>query len=459
MPTGWPTGGVRYHRPVTVDLAGSPYSLEESGRWILDKVAQLHERVDLLREQGRLTEETLRAYFGDKRFEQIAESNAIEGSTLNVGETQMAVLRGVTITGHNPAYSKDAVNLAKALDRMVEIAQDNASTGLRQVKELHALIVHGDPKAGVFRSVPVRISGSPHVPPELGYQVMDAMEHWDRWSSENAETPALMRAIVLHAWLTHIHPFTDGNGRTARAVMNLELIRAGLPSVIIRRKDRLRYYEALAESDQGGDLGLIAELILTRATDALRDLERAAKAHQGYDLVQAQLRKAQERRTAIWNDAVRLLFSLVDDALDEAFGRVGDASTRWYDDELSADDYAALSSGDSAGNSWLFRIDANLPGVGSCRRLAWTGYRSHEMQAWKGVGAGPSIFWSVPDSSGYRKWVRDDSQSPGVAELTLELPNVDRWIVRGPGGRIEPLPPSEVAGRIARAVAVAVSGP
>ena len=87
------------------------------------------------------------------------------------------------------------------------------------------------------------------------------------------------------------HPFTDGNGRTARAVMNLELIRAGLPSVIIRRKDRLRYYEALAESDQGVDLGLIAELILTRATDALRDLERAAKAHQGYDLVQARLRK------------------------------------------------------------------------------------------------------------------------------------------------------------------------
>ena len=444
---------------MTVDLAGSPYSLEESGRWTLDEVAKLQERVDLLREQSRLTEETLRAYFGDKRFEQIAESNAIEGSTLSVGETQMAVLKGVTITGHNPAYSKDAVNLAKALDRMVEIARDDAPTGLEQVKELHALIVCGDPKAGLFRSVPVRISGSPHVPPKSWDQVMDSMEHWDRWSSENAKTPALLRAIVLHAWLTHIHPFTDGNGRTARAVMNLELIRAGLPSVIIRRKDRLRYYEALAESDQGGDLGLIAELILTRATDALQDLERAAKVHQGYDRAQEQLRKAQEHRTAIWNDAVRLLFSLVGDALDETFGRVGDTSTRWYDDELSADDYAALSSGDSAGNSWLFRIDANLPGVGSCSRLAWTGYRSRAMQAWREVGAGPSIFWSVPDPSGYRKWVQDDSQSPGVAELTLELPNVDRWIVRRPGGRIKPLPPSEVAGRIARAVAEAVSGP
>ena len=61
-------------------------------------------------------------------------------------------------------------------------------------------------------------------------------------------------------------------------MLNLELIRAGLPSVIIRRKDRLRYYEALAESDTGGDLGPISELILARAEDALRDLERTAAA-------------------------------------------------------------------------------------------------------------------------------------------------------------------------------------
>ena len=441
---------------MTIDLPGSPYSLEKFGQWILDKVADLQERADLLREQGRLTEQTLRAYFGDKKYEQVAESNAIEGSTLSAGETQMAVERGVTITGHDPAYLKDAVNLTEALDRMVDMTRDDAPTGLGQVKELHALIVRGDPKAGLFRSEPVRISGSPHVPPESWHQVMDAMEDWDRWSKENTE-PALIRAIVHHVWLTHIHPFTDGNGRTARAVMNLELIRAGLPSVIIRRKDRLRYYEALAESDQGGDLGLIAELILTRATDALRDLERTAKAHQGYDLVQARLRKAQERQVAIWNDAVRLLFSLVGDALDEAFGRVGDASTRWYDDELSADDYAALSTGDSAANSWLFRIDADLPGVGDCRRLAWTGYRSPEMREWKGIGAGPSIFWSIPDPSGYRKWVRDDSQSPGVAELTLELPNVDRWIARLSDGHsnleIRQLPPSDVARRVAEAVA------
>ena len=437
---------------MTIDLDGSPYSLEETGRWVLDKADSLQESVELLRGQGRLTAQTLRAYFGEKRFEQIAESNAIEGSTLNVGETQMAVLRGITITGHDPAYSKDALNLSKALERMVELAQDRSPTTLDQVKELHGLILGDAHGAGLFRTVPVRIAGSPHRPPSSWSGVMSSMEEWEQWSAANASAVALLRAIVLHTWLTHIHPFTDGNGRTSRAVMNLELIRAGLPSVIIRRKDRLRYYEALAESDLGGDLGPISELILARAADALRDLERKAAVHEGYDPAQAKLRRAQERQVAIWNDAVQLLFSLVDDALDAAVGDVGQVSTRWYEDELLVEDYASLERGDAAGNSWLYRINVEVPVLGDRRLLAWTGFRSYQMQDWQTIGAGPSIFWSIPDPSGYRKWVRDDSQSPGVAELTLQLPNVDTWIARLPDDTIMRLPPSEIARRVAESV-------
>ena len=442
---------------MTIDLTGTPYSIEDTGRWVIDEAARLQQHANLLRDQGRLTKETLRAYFGDKRFEQIAESNAIEGSTLSVGETQLAILRGVTITGHDPAYSEAAVNLSKALERMVDLASDQASTDIGQVKELHALILDGAPAAGLFRSEPVLIAGSPHVPVESWDEVMTAMEQWEDWSGRNAGVPALLRAVVLHTWLTHIHPFTNGNGRTSRAVMNLELIRAGLPPAIIRRKDRSRYYEALAESDLGGDLGLIAELILARAEDALRDLERAATAQQDYDRVQAELRKAQERQVAIWNDAVRLLFTLVDDALQAALGVMGQVVTHWYDDELPVDDYVALSRGDPAGNSWLFRFEADVAGVGSRRYLAWTGYRSHEMRHGGGIDAGPSIFWSIPDPSGYRKWITDDSQSPGVAEFTLPLPEADRWIARLPDGEIRRFLPSGIARRVAMAALESIS--
>jgi len=437
---------------VTINLDGSPYSLEETGRWAVEKAADLERRVELLRNAGRLTEQTLRAYFGDTRFEQVAESNAIEGSTLSAGETKLAIMQGITITGHDPAYSRDAINLSNALERLVELAKESPATDIEQVQELHRLILADAPTAGVFRSQPVRISGSPHTPPATWPEVMAGMEDWERWSIDNDGAPALLRAIVLHTWLTHIHPYADGNGRTSRAVMNLELIRAGLPSVIIRRKDRLRYYEALAESDMGGDLELIVELVVERAEDALRRLERTASAKQGYDRQRAELKEAQKRQVGIWNDAVRLLFSLVDDALEVAFEGIGRVSTFWYEDELSVDDFVSLSQGDSAGNSWLFRIDVEVSGIGSQRYLAWTGFRSYEMWHSHGIGRGPSIFWSVPDQTGERRWVKDDSKSPGIVELTLELPNVDQWTGRLPNGEFRNFKPSGAARRIASSI-------
>ena len=268
---------------MSIELAGTPYSFEATGMGVVDDVTGLLDRVSRLRSQGTLTEATLRDYFGDKRYEQIAESNALEGSTLSVGETQLAVLRGVTITGHDPAYSRDAIALANALDRMQELAAIAVPTDIEQVQQVHALILGGLPGSGMFRSEPVRIGGSDHRPPKTWSQIMEGMEQWEAWSRDNTSLSSVFRAVVLHTWLTHIHPYIDGNGRTARAIMNLELIRAGLPSVIIRRKDRVRYLEALSHSDEGGDLGLISELIIERAQDSLRDLERAAARRQGYD--------------------------------------------------------------------------------------------------------------------------------------------------------------------------------
>jgi hypothetical protein len=88
----------------------------------------------MLRQTGELTEQTLRNYYGEKRFEQVAESNAIEGSTLSVGETELAVLKGVTITGHDPAYARDAIALDKALNRIAELArQAEPPIGIEQV--------------------------------------------------------------------------------------------------------------------------------------------------------------------------------------------------------------------------------------------------------------------------------------------------------------------------------------
>ncbi len=146
--------------------------------------------------------------------------------------------------------------------------------------------------------------------------------------------------------------------------MNLEFIRSGYPSVIFRKKDRIRYYEALAVSDAGGDLGEIGQLTADRCADALGALERATRAQQGYNEVRLRLRDAQRRQVGIWNDAVRLLFSLTEDALQQAFGDVGTVEATWYEAELRIEDYLALLSSDSSGNSWLFRFRVKVPALG-----------------------------------------------------------------------------------------------
>lgn len=442
-------------------LDGCPYLVDEEGwRRAMADVAALEVKVGDLRSQGTLTDQTLRAYYNETRLSAITESNALEGSPLNLGETKLAVLQGITVSGHDPAYSRDAIALGAALDRVVELARARTGadlaqlTDLTQLKDLHGLILGERPSAGTFRTEPVRISGAAHRPPRTWAEVMDAMEQWEGWSRENAVVSPLLRAAVLHTWLTHVHPFLDGNGRTARAILNLELIRAGYPSVIIRHKDRGRYLEALSESDAGGDLGPMLDLLVERSRHAINRLEYAAREGQGYDQMAVQRSRARTTMVALWNDAVRLLHTSLLDALERSFGHDGRVAVTWYNAALTVDDFNLLSQDDSEGNSWLFHLTVDVPGFKQCEYLAWTGFRSEETRNDARLGGGPSIYWSIPDLSGHHKWTRAAHQSPGVAEITLDLPDVDRWVVRTVAGNLQRV----ALGDLVREIVSAVNG-
>lgn len=427
-------------------LPGTPYLLEDED--VFGDLSNLESRIELLRSAGSLQPETLRAHFGDTRFEQVAESNAIEGSPLTVNETQLAVLQGIAISGHDPAYSRDAINLSKALDKSVELARSATPTNIEQLTQIHDLILSGRPEAGAFRNVPIRISGSDHRPPKTWHQVMHAMEEWEDWSTQNTSVPPLIRAVVLHTWLTHIHPFFDGNGRAARAIMNLELVRNGYPSVIIRKKDRLRYYEGLALSDMG-DLSGVSALIFQRASDAVLALERSAKQAQGYDVVRAQLSAKLAQAADIWNDAVRLLFSLSVQELQTAFGPAARGDGRWYEGALSIEDYERLIAGDPAGNSWAFSLALRSTTGESAEFLAWIGFRSASIRSALHGTPGPSIFWSQRATVGPHKWSKVTGRAPAAPELTLPVPNVDHWVAAQPSGTTRLYLPSELARLIA----------
>jgi len=437
------------------NLEPTPYQLDEvASRQVKDRLGIIEARVALLRRSGRLTEQTVRDYYGEKRFEQVAESNALEGSTLSVGETELAVLKGITITGHDPAFTRDAIALDRALARIAELARDvSTPTNIEQLHEVHALLLGDRPGAGLFRKERVLIRGARHTPPKTWEQVMSQMTLWQQWSAENGTLPAPLRSAVLHAWLTHVHPYVDGNGRVARAIGNLELIRAGYPPIIFKKKSRDQYIEALAESDEGGDLRSFLELVLDRVEGALTGLEQSAGRRQGYDPVLERIRLIQEKQLTIWETSVKLLASIIEHRVSQALEPAGGTCTiKQFDRPLDLEDYVEVCLGRNVPRSWAFALRLEIPGLPRLEKLAWIGHRSARMVQVLNQEGGPSLFWSRRNPEGFPKWVGDGAASPYAAEITSRAGNGDEWYARLGNDSIERVQTTELAGRIAEAL-------
>jgi Fic family protein len=436
-------------------LEGTPYLLNAAAtQAVRARLQSIEERVALLRGKGMLTEKTVRDYYGEKRFEQVAESNAIEGSTLSVGETELAILKGITITGHDPAYAKDAMALDRALTRITELARDTQHpTNIDQLQEVHALLLGDRPGAGVFRRERVSIRGARHTPPKTWEQIMSAMAQWQAWSIENQTLPAPIRSAVLHAWLTHIHPYIDGNGRVSRAIGNLELIRAGYPPIIIKKKERDRYIESLAESDEGGDIRSFLELVFDRVEGSLTGLELSAKRRQGFDPAIERFRQMQQKQLHIWETGVKLLGSTIGLRLTQLLEPVNGAATvRLYDSPLDLDDYLEVCGGRSVPRSWAFSVKLEIPGVPRLEKLAYISHRSSRMYHALNSEGGPSLFWSSRNPAQFPKWLADGESSPYAIELAAKAGNGDEWMARTAGDIVKRMQTTELADKIALAL-------
>ena len=186
-------------------------------------------------------------------------SNAIEGSTLTLQETKV-VLEGITVGGRTLREHLEAVNHAEAIDLICSMATAEGRLTERELKDIHALVLKGiDPEnAGRFRRVNVTIAGAQHVPPSflhLDQEMANLFAAYTQCDLHSTE-----RAARLHVDFVKIHPFVDGNGRTARLIMNLELIRGGFPPVVIAMADRLEYYQALDRAHVHNDYDPFFEL-------------------------------------------------------------------------------------------------------------------------------------------------------------------------------------------------------
>lgn len=204
-------------------------------------------------------------------------SNAIEGNTLTLRETKVVLEDGITVGGKTLKEHFEVVNHKEAIFYIEDIVNEKELLSERQIKNIHYLILKGidDQNAGVYRNQKVVISGANHTPPSP-HQIQGQMEGLIEWyRSDGQKLHTVERAAKLHTDFVNIHPFIDGNGRTARLLLNFELMKDGYPPAIIRADDRGDYYDALDKAATTGDYDdfiLMVRDAVERSLDLYLDL-------------------------------------------------------------------------------------------------------------------------------------------------------------------------------------------
>ena len=217
---------------------------------LIRDIEQKKARLDQLRPLSGGALAQLQKYYD---IELTYTSNAIEGNTLTHRETAEVIEHGVTVGGKPLRDHLEAVDHYQAVQWMRGLAAQTTLLGKDTVCELHRRIVaRSQPTiAGIYSSHPRRIAGSPAIFPNP-LKIPQLMEEFGAWLSSSPSTPE--GAFDGHFRLTAIHPFSDGNGRTARLLMNLMLIRGGYPPVAVRPEDRKTYLDTLERASLAGDL-------------------------------------------------------------------------------------------------------------------------------------------------------------------------------------------------------------
>lgn len=199
-------------------------------------------------------------------------SNGIEGNTLTRKETELVISEKMT-TGAKPINDYiEALNHAKAFDFIRESAQQFETINEDFILKIHKIILGGidDANAGFYRSVRVRISGSQTILPNP-LKVPDLMADFGKWLEKSElDTDFIMKAIEAHYRLVSIHPFVDGNGRTARLLINAMLLKYEIGALIIRKIDRKRYLSSLETYQTTGNSEPYYKFMLSALNKSLK---------------------------------------------------------------------------------------------------------------------------------------------------------------------------------------------
>lgn len=205
-------------------------------------------------------------------------SNAIEGNTLTLSETKV-VLEGITVGGKSIVEHLETINHREAILFIEDLISNKEPLTEWNIRNIHAIVLKeiDNQNAGKYRSENVVISGAKHIPPKH-YEVNNLMQKLiAEYHNDWLDYHPVVRATLLHGEFVKIHPFIDGNGRTSRLLLNFELMKNGYTPIIIKNKDRAKYYDVLDKAHTTMNyepfIKLVSELVIESEKLCLSVLE------------------------------------------------------------------------------------------------------------------------------------------------------------------------------------------
>lgn len=188
-------------------------------------------------------------------------STAIEGNTLSLIQTKVILEDGLSVGGKALREIYEVANHDRAFSYVKRAVAEGRLLDEEMLKEIHALLMENIMVGGVYRNVEVRITGAGFRPPAPQEMFQQMRWFFADMPRQREKLNAIEWAAWTHAEFVRIHPFPDGNGRTARMLMNLQLLTEGFQPISIAKEERLAYYEALEAYAVRGELAPFTEMV------------------------------------------------------------------------------------------------------------------------------------------------------------------------------------------------------
>ncbi|SIS49353.1 Fic family protein [Kaistella chaponensis] len=234
------------------------------------QLERIHEKKRELDKKRPIPSYVLKSIKDSLSIEWTYNSNSIEGNTLTLQETKMVIEDGFTIKGKSLREHFEVVNHQEAIEFVESLASNEYVLNKLDILSIHHLVLQKIEKdfAGKYRTSGVRISGANFVPPNA-LKVDEFVSELIDFANDS-EVDILIRSAIFHHRFAWIHPFFDGNGRTARLLLNLILMKSGFPPAIILKNDRKKYYDALNQANNQDYSKLV--LLILQAVERTLDI-------------------------------------------------------------------------------------------------------------------------------------------------------------------------------------------